>query len=379
MILPRETVRPFLVALLLPVCLAAAIPLLCSLLAAAQRPAPDPSSGLINPQGIVFNSANRKVYAVDQAHAAVSVIDTAGQTVRSVEVGTAPVSIAVDSVSGRAYVANSGDGTVSIVDGISDKVLATVAVGAHPYSIAANSRTGMVYVSHTFSDRTTVVDAATGGVTQLGTGSADLIAVDAAANTAYLLGYEGGTLTVLEGAGLTLRKQEAGRHAWGMAVNEATHTLYVARMGTGDVFALRGTSSFILPAGHTPCAVAINPRTNTIYVANYGDGSVTVLDAETGRSVATIPVGVHPQALAVDVQRSLVYVANTSSGTVTLIDEEQNKRVATLPAGKAPYALAVDPGSSKLYVANQAGERPFTIVDTRLPHDANRRPTVPSK
>ena len=77
-----------------------------------------------------------------------------------------------------------------------------------------------------------------------------------------------------------------------------------------------------------------------------------------------------------DVQRSLVYVANTSSGTVTLIDEERRKRVATLPAGKAPYTLAVDPGSSKLYVANEAGGRPFTIVDTGLPQDANPRATV---
>jgi YVTN family beta-propeller protein len=313
---------------------------------------------------------------VDQVHATVSVIDTASQAVRSVKVGTAPVSIAVDSVLGRAYVANSGDGTVSIIDGTSDKVLATVAVGAHPYSIAANPRTGMVYVSHTFSDRTTVIDAASGEVTQLSTGSADLIAMDAAANTAYLLGYEGGTLTVLEGAGLTLRKQQAGQHAWGMAENEATHTLYVARMGTGDVIALRGTSSSILPAGRTPCAVAIDPRTNAVYVANYADGSVTVLDAGMGRRVATIPVGVHPQALAVDVVRGLVYVANTSSGTVTLIDEERRKRVATVPAGKAPYALAVDPGSSKLYVANEAGDRPFTIVDTSLPQDANPRATI---
>ena len=233
-------------------------------------------------------------------------------------VGAAPVSIAVDSVSGQAYLANARDGTVSIIDGTSDKVLATLAVGAHPYSIAVNPRAGLVYVSHTFNDRTTVLDAATRGVTRLVTGAADLIAIDGAANTAYLLGYEGGTLTVLEGAGRTLRKQKAGQHAWGMAVNEATHTLYVARMGTGDVIALQGTSSSVLPAGHTPCAVAINPRTRAIYVANYADGSVTTFDGNTARRVATVPVGVHPQALAVDAQRGLVCVANTFSGTVTV-------------------------------------------------------------
>ncbi|MEI9975733.1 MAG: hypothetical protein WDO73_28940 [Ignavibacteriota bacterium] len=92
--------------------------------------------------------------------------------------------------------------------------------------------------------------------------------------------------------------------------------------------------------------------------------------------MATIPVGVHPQAVAVDAVRGLVYVANTSSGTVTAIDAERRKVIATLPAGKAPYALAVDPGAFKLYVANEAGERSFTIVDTKLPQAATPRATL---
>ena len=352
---PGRTVRPLLIASLAVTCLA------------AQNPSTDQGSGLINPHAIAFNPATRKVYVVDAAHAAVDVIDTADQSVRSVAVGAAPVSIAVDPASGRVYVANAADGTVSILDGTSNTVLATVPVGARPYSIAANPLTGMVYVSHTFSDKTTVFDGATRAVTQLVTGSIDLIAIDSVANAAYLLAYEGGNLTVLEGARHDLNRRQAGKHAWGMALNEATHTLYVARMGTADVIALHGASSSVLPAGHTPCAVAANPRSNTVYVANYADGSVTVLDTATGRATATIPVGEHPQALAVDAQRNLVYVANTFSNTVTIIDGEHRKAVATLPAGKAPYALAVDPGSSRLYVANEAGATHFTIVDTTLP------------
>ena len=63
-----------------------------------------------------------------------------------------------------------------------------------------------MYVSHTYNNRTTALDADTNSVTQLTTGSIDLIAIDASANVAYMLGYEGGTLTVLEGAGNAMRK-----------------------------------------------------------------------------------------------------------------------------------------------------------------------------
>src|ERR1039458_9160263 len=63
----------------------------------------------------------------------------------------------------------------------------------------------------------------------LRTGAVDLIAVDSAANTIYLLSYESGTVTVLDGARLTMKRREGGKQAWGMAVDEASHTLYVAR------------------------------------------------------------------------------------------------------------------------------------------------------
>ena len=340
---------------------AVAMALLCPR-AAGESPATGPSSGLINPQGIAFNPATKKVYVVDQAHGAVDVIDTIGQAVHSIPVGAAPVSIAVDSASGKAYVTNAGDGTVTILDGASNQILATVPVGAHPYSIAANALTGMVYVSHTFSDKTTVLDGATHAVTQLVTGSIDRIAIDSAANTAWLLAYEGGNITRVEGARHALSKTEAGKHAWGMALNEVTHMLYVARMGTGDAIALDGTSHSIMPAGRTPCAVAVNPTSNAIIVANYADGTVTILDGGTGSVTATIPVGEHPQALAVDALRNLVYVANTFSNTVTIINGQQRRAVGTVPAGRAPYALAVDPGSSRLYVANEAGDSHFTVV-----------------
>ena len=204
----------------------------------------------------------------------------------------------------------------------------------------------MVYVSHTFSDKTTVLDGATHAVTQLVTGSIDLIAIDSAADTAWLLAYEGGKLTIVERG--SLRKADAGKHAWGMALN--------------DVIALDGTSHSIMPAGRTPCAVAVNPKSNAIFVANYADGTVTILDGKTGRVSATIPVGEHPQALAVDALRNRAYVANTFSNTVTIIDGQRRRAVGTLPAGRAPYALAVDPGSVRLYVANEAGDSHFTIV-----------------
>ena len=151
-------------------------------------PAPKvPESGLINPKAVAFNPASGKVYSVDRDGGAVYVSDDAANSTVRVKVGTAPVSVAVDSVNGKAYVANAGDGTASVIDGKTNEVSATLQVGSHPYSIAANSTAGKIYVARTYSDQVIIIDAVSNAVSGVKTGSADLIAIDRKADKTYLL------------------------------------------------------------------------------------------------------------------------------------------------------------------------------------------------
>jgi YVTN family beta-propeller protein len=345
---------------------AAAIFAFAAQLGVAQTPANsgEPVTGLNNPNATVYNPATGKVYTVDSEAGAVQISDDAAGTTVRVKVGAEPVSIAADSSNGRVYVANAGDGTVSVVDGKTDAVLATVPIGANPYSIAADSGEGKIYVTRTYSDHLTVIDAVTNQVSGIKAASTDLIAVNPKTHIAYLLGYEGGNLTVLSEATQALTESSVGMHTWGIALNAETGTLYIARIGDAEVAVLKpGSSSPTrIPTGNIPCSVAINPQTNTVYVANYADNTVTVIDGAKNRLVAQIPVGKRPQAVTVDASRNLIYVANTQANTVTAIDGATNKVLATLNAGKAPYALVVNPQSGKLHVANM-DKTSFTILD----------------
>jgi YVTN family beta-propeller protein len=343
--------------------------------ALAQMQLEPPSSGLINPRAIVFSPATKKVYAVDSSQGEIQIYAAPGSEMHRVKVGSAPVSVAVNSASGRVYVANAGDGTVSVLDGKSDAVVATIPIGSHPYSIAADSATGKVYITHTFGDQLTILDGATNTAVDLKTGSSDLIAIDSRTATIYLLGY-GGAVTALDGTSHKMTSMPVGRHAWALTLNDATGAVYVTRIEDADLAAVNDQSSeaSILPAGAIPCAIAVNSKANTLYVANYGDSTVTVINSTTGRATNTIPVGEHPKAIAFDPSRNLVYVANTSSGTVTVIDAENKAVVATLPAGKNPYALAVVPGSNSLYVANEADGNSSRVVDLSLIRKASLAP-----
>src|SRR5580692_4044328 len=76
-----------------------------------------PHTGLVNTAGAAFNPVTGKGYIVDSSAGIVHIANDHDGTVRSVEVGAHPTSIAVDTENGRAYVANAGDGTVTVIGG----------------------------------------------------------------------------------------------------------------------------------------------------------------------------------------------------------------------------------------------------------------------
>src|SRR5205823_5212716 len=61
--------------------------------------------------------------------------------------GGSPLAIAVDAKTHRAFVANSVDGTVSVLDADTSTVLRTVKVGKDTAALVVDEGTGRVYVS----------------------------------------------------------------------------------------------------------------------------------------------------------------------------------------------------------------------------------------
>jgi YVTN family beta-propeller protein len=330
---------------------------------------PPPSTTLLSTRAVAFNPATGKAYAVDSKPGAVFINNDATNKASSVKVGAAPVAIATNPVTDLVYVANNGSGTITVLDGQKDSIVATINVGALPYVLAVSEATNRIYVSNTFSDLLTIIDGTTNATTTVKTGSADAIAVDAKAGKVYLLGYEDTSLTVLDEKSGERSKVEIGMHMWGIALNEETHTVYVTLSGSASVIALdeNSLSRTTIPTGAIPCAVAVNSSTNMAYVVDYRDNSVTVIDGAKGKVVSTVPVGDHPQAIAVDSKANLIYVANTHGNSVTVIDGRSNTVLTTLDAGKNPFAITLSPNTGRVFVANM-GEPSFATINRPTIH-----------
>ena len=97
------------------------------------------------PYAMAVNPVTRKIYVANSGSSTVSVIDPATNTVTAtVTVGAGPDAVAVNPVTEQVYVANGGGTTVSVIDGATNAVTATVTVGTQPEAVAVNPVTGQV-------------------------------------------------------------------------------------------------------------------------------------------------------------------------------------------------------------------------------------------
>ena len=284
-----------------------------------------------------------------------------------------------------AYITNSGDRNVSVIDTATHAVIATVPVvdpfslcclgpvAVHPagtrvYVTYWGSRGGTVAVidttTHTITDRVSL-----GGVHSFpGPG----VAVNPAGTRIYATVSNPESfdrVTVIDTATNTPIGSVSVRGGLGgVAVNPTGTRAYVANGGSSTVSVVHIVADILfvlatVPVGRTPQGIAVHPGGIFLYVTNSGDNSVSVIDTTTHTTVATVGVGVSPSGVAVHPAGTRVYIANSGSNTVSVVHTATHTVVATVPVGTGPSGLAVHPAGTRAYVAN-SGSNSVSVIDT---------------
>ncbi len=233
--------------------------------------------------------------------------------------------------------ANVNGNNVTVIDGATNQVTATVAVGSQPQplSVAVNPVTNKIYVANFGSNNVTVIDGATNTTTTVAAGTNPFaVAVNPATNTIYVANDQSANVTVIDGATLATTTVATAGPTYAVAVNPVTNNIYV--VGVSGVTVIDGATNTTttVAAGSLPYAVAVNPTTNKIYVPNYLGGNVTVIDGATN-TTTTVAAGTSPYAVAVNPVTSQIYVMNFGGNNVTVIDEQQ--------VGGIPLTAAITP------------------------------------
>jgi YVTN family beta-propeller protein len=223
---------------------------------------------------------------------------------------------------------------VSVVDVATDQTVADTIVGTNPWIVGVNTSTNRIYVANYASHSVSVMDGETNTViATIDVGffrTPDSIAIEENTNRVYVattqhvgpVDFGKGQLLVIDGeTNEVLGSQEVGRRGH-VDVNERTNRLYVSSRRQGTLSVLNGDTGetiATLAVGPEPCALAVGEQANRVYVANCGGHSVSVIDGDSNRVLQTIGVGDSPRFVAVNETTGKVYVSNSGDDTLSVL------------------------------------------------------------
>ncbi len=308
-------------------------------------------------------------------------------------IGESPTDVAVDSAMGRAWVANSKDGTISIIDTRSDSVVSvigrggTASLGHSPFHLAIDDSSHQAFVTDQQDNTVTVLDVrdsrmiavippdSTNGI---GKFPSD-IAIDSKAHRGYVTNFDSGTVSVIDTVShevTNVVRVSSTAGAIGVAVDSSLHRAYVTDVNLGTVTVIDTTTQTILTViehggpgglGDFPRAIAVHEAAHKAYVSLVIDGTVAVIDTMANSVVKVIPhsgsggpgIGTSPTDIAIDGSAARALVSNRDDGTVSVIDTTSDKVIALLAhdsttgIGRGPAGIAFDFSSQRAYVANE--------------------------
>jgi uncharacterized repeat protein (TIGR01451 family) len=213
--------------------------------------------------------------------------------------------------------------------GCAPYLVATIGVGETPRGVALDTTRNRAYVANYGSDSLSVINTDANSVIQTITGinSANGVAYDPAHDLIWVTNYESDQVTPIDASSLDrLSPLEVGDGPWGVAYDPVHDTIYVVNSLGDSVTVLdaeaRVVTDTLTGSFDQPFHVAANPVTGKAYVTNFGDHTVVVLDGVSAGSIIELSSGdptTQPYGVAVDETRDLVYVAAVESHRVAVI------------------------------------------------------------
>src|SRR5205814_4270889 len=260
--------------------------------------------------------------------------------------------VTVDAATGRVFVSRATH--MMVVDGATGKVLGDIpnTPGVHGAGIAAKAGHG--FTTNGGDGTVTMFDLKTLAVlSQIKVGPGlDGIMYDEPDDKIILTNHSRpiGTLTAINPTTgdivATVELEDTapeGAAADGkghiFVNNEGKNTIQVV-----DVKTWKTTASWPLAPCDGPTGIAYDSATNRIF-SGCNKTSV-VVDASSGKIVASIPNGTRVDALGWDPTKKLIFIPNGGEGNVTVVHQDSADKytvVATVPTVAGAKTIAVDP------------------------------------
>ena len=252
------------------------------------------------------------------------VVNSSGQTLSSVQLGTVPRGVAVDSGAGVLYAVLYLNDTTLALDTTTFRTIATFHTPS-PYAVAVDAADGRAYVSQGESPSIQVVDGNKGSIvgSVIGAGTPYTLAVDQTRNEVFAADTAGGALWVIDGANDTVVAHLPIQDSSALAVDTGNHEAYAAIASTNSTATIEAVStvsnsvvsSVRVPLG--PLHFAVDEGNHLLLVtgqpAASSQDNFFILDDETMKVLYSTQLGDSPNEIAAG-SSSNVFVSDVGNG-----------------------------------------------------------------
>ncbi len=317
------------------------------------------------------------IYVTNEDGDNVSVINRQrGEIVATVMVGNKPRGITVSQgkVRPKVYVANSGSGSISVIDPTTNRVDNEIPIrfGSQPVDVAV-AKVGpdreLIFVANYGSDTVSMVDAETfQEIERINVGRGP-IAIKADPPAETLVGSQ-----FLSFEDESFLRSYRDRYLNVYVANYDAKNVSVIRI---DRVGLKSEEVITLNVEWRPIALDVDYRKGKVYVANYGSDKVSVIDiiqlikgnpaVSTIHNLGTGIVGVISDPafdriyLLKEMQGEIMIIRPFSEGFASL-KTVMPPVMGVVSVGKSPRSFILDPESRKIYTVNR-GSDTISVID----------------
>jgi DNA-binding beta-propeller fold protein YncE len=274
--------------------------------------------------------------------------------------------LTVDSAGHRLFISRAT--RVTVIDTASGKQVGEVPGTQGVHGIALDAADGKGFTSNGREDTVTMFDLKTLAVAKkikVGSGP-DAILYDPFSKRVFTFNGKGQDATAIDAA----KGEVAGKLALGgkpeFAATDEKGTIFVNIEDTSELVAfdaqkLAVKSRWKLTGCEEPTGLAIDRKNRRLFAGCGGGKKMAIVNADSGKIVATPDIGQGCDATAFDADWGLAF-ASAGDGTITVINEEnaENFSVAqTLTTQKGARTMALDEKTHQLFTvtANVSGTR----------------------
>jgi YVTN family beta-propeller protein len=295
----------------------------------------------------------------------------------------------------HVYVTNERSGDVSIIDSVTNDVVATVPLGKRPRGIHASPDKQTIYVALSGSpiagpgvdektlppadksaDGIGVFDIKTKKLLKTISGGSDPEEFDLSHDGTKLFTSNEDTAeaSVIDIAmGKVVETLKVGEEPEGVTTSPDGKFVYVTSEQDGAIFVIDTEAHKVITSfkvGSRPRSVGFFPDGKKAYVTRENDGAITIIDTVKHAKTGEIKIGnplqpdnIKPMKVILSPDAKTAYVSTGRGKKVFMIDTATDKITNSIEVGPRPWGIGLSPDGKYLYTANGPSSNDVSVVD----------------